>query len=203
MAEKSIPQPKLPLVKIVQQWEEKHQKKLSEEKTVDLIFSCIAELDQQTLNSFTVCTKLSLSSNFINKIPDIHLKHLEILSLGRNKIRFIKGLDFVGNTLKQLWISYNEIDKLDGLQTLQKLECLYIGNNMISKVEELNKLSALTNVKDVVFKGNPFAIQDGNLAKPIGKDGVEFEAYLADIRKRIATVEIIDGDLVGGKKEEK
>ena len=31
--------------------------------------------------------KLSLSSNFITKIPDLHFDNLEILSLGRNKIR--------------------------------------------------------------------------------------------------------------------
>jgi hypothetical protein len=31
--------------------------------------------------------KLSLSSNFISKMQDIHLKNIKILSLGRNKIK--------------------------------------------------------------------------------------------------------------------
>ncbi len=188
----SVPQPKFTLLKIAQQWEEKNQKKLAEESWVDLIFSCISDLDTQTLNSFAACTKLSLSSNFIVKIPDIHLKNLEILSLGRNKIKIIRGLDFVGNALKQLWLSYNEIDKLDNLTTLQKLEAFYIGNNNISKVDELNKLTALANIADVVFKGNPFAIKDGNISKPVDRD--DKDVYKEEIKKRIPSVQFIDGE---------
>ena len=76
-----------PLIKVVQEWEELYQKKISDETFVDLIFKIIGDLDAQTINSFTNCQKLSLSSNYITKIPDIHLHHLETLSLGRNKIR--------------------------------------------------------------------------------------------------------------------
>ena len=196
MAAVPVPQPKFNLLKIVQQLEPDHEtetgKKFSEETHVDLIFRSIQDLDTQTLNSFAACTKLSLSSNFIVKIPDIHLKNLEILSLGRNKIKVIRGLDFVGNTLKQLWISYNEIDKLDGLQALLKLEVFYVGNNNIAKVDELNKLSHLTNLVDVVFKGNIFAIQDGNINKPV--DRTDRDVYKEDIRKRIPSVQMIDGE---------
>lgn len=39
-------------------------------------------------------------------------ERLEILSLSRNLIKKIEGLDFVANTLRQLWLSYNSIDKL-------------------------------------------------------------------------------------------
>jgi len=191
-----VPQPKFNLLKIVQQLEPEKEKengkKFSEETEIDLIFRCISDLDTQTLNSFAACVKLSLSSNFIVKIPDIHLKNLEILSLGRNKIKVIRGLDFVGNTLKQLWISYNEIDKLDGLQALLKLECFYIGNNNIAKVDELNKITHLTNLVDVVFKGNIFALQDGNVNKP--QDRTDREVYKEDIKKRIPSVNMIDGE---------
>ena len=192
----AIPQPKFNLLKVVQQKEPDKEKedgkKYSEETVIDLIFSSISDLDTQTLNSFALCEKLSLSSNFIVKIPDIHLKNLQILSLGRNKIKVIRGLDFVGNTLKQLWISYNEIDKLDGMQALLKLECLYIGNNNIAKVDELNKITHLTNLADVVFKGNIFALQDGNISKPV--DRVDRDVYKEDIKKRIPSVQFIDGE---------
>jgi len=43
------------------------------------------------------------------------LKKLEILSLGRNRIKEIKGLDEVGATLIELWISYNYISSLEHL----------------------------------------------------------------------------------------
>ena len=78
---------KRPIQKAVTEWEEKNNKKLSEEEHVSLIFNGILDVDSATLNSFTACVKLSLSSNFISKIQDIHLKNLKILSLGRNKIK--------------------------------------------------------------------------------------------------------------------
>ena len=46
----------------------------------------------------------------------------------------------MAKTLKQLWISYNEIEKLDSLKNLANLEILYIGNNLIAKIDELNYL---------------------------------------------------------------
>lgn len=132
--------PRKPLIKVVQEWEETSQLKIADETFVELIYRNIGDLDAQTINSFTNCTKLSLSSNFITKIPDIHLHHLETLSLGRNKIRYIKGLEWVAGTLKFLWLSYNEIDKLDPLKPMLKLQQLYMGNNLIAKIDELNNL---------------------------------------------------------------
>ncbi len=132
--------PRKPLIKVVQEWEEQTQLKISDVTFVELIYRNIGDLDAQTINSFTNCTKLSLSSNFITKIPDIHLNYLETLSLGRNKIRYIKGLDWVAGTLKNLWLSYNEIDKLDPLKPMLKLVQLYMGNNLIAKIDELNNL---------------------------------------------------------------
>lgn len=76
------------LLKAVQEFEDENKEiKLSESRWVDLTFRGIHELDYQTVNSFSACMKLSLSSNVIQKLPDFHLKNLEILSLGRNKIK--------------------------------------------------------------------------------------------------------------------
>ena len=61
--------------------------KLSDVEHVDLIFRGISDLDSNSLNYIKGCKKLSLSSNIISKIPDLHFDNLEILSLGRNKIR--------------------------------------------------------------------------------------------------------------------
>jgi len=78
---------KRPIQKAVAEWEAANNKKLSEETHVSLIFNGIMDVDSATLNSFTACVKLSLSSNFISKMQDIHLKNLKILSLGRNKLK--------------------------------------------------------------------------------------------------------------------
>lgn len=73
-------------------------------------------MDAPVLNSLVKCKKLSLSSNAIDKMINLpNLRNLEILSLGRNMIKKISGLEEVGNSLRELWISYNFIEKLDGL----------------------------------------------------------------------------------------
>lgn len=70
-------------------------------------------------------------------------ENLEILSLARNSIKRISGLEEVGSTLKQLWLSYNQIEKLDGLQPCVKLEVLFISNNRIKSWDEVEKLVRL------------------------------------------------------------
>lgn len=77
--------PKKSLQKVIQE-EEALGKKWTEETTVDLIYRGIGDLDN-SINSLKSCVKLSLSSNFIQRIPEIQLDKLEILSLGRNKIK--------------------------------------------------------------------------------------------------------------------
>ena len=76
------------LQEAIADWEKDNEgKKLSDEEWVDLIFRGIGDLDTNSLNYIKNCKKLSLSSNFITKIPDLHFDNIEILSLGRNKIR--------------------------------------------------------------------------------------------------------------------
>jgi len=60
--------------------------------------------------------------------------------LSRNQIKKIAGLEEIGQTLRELWLSYNNIEKLDGLQPCQKLQVLYIGNNKIKNWDEIDKL---------------------------------------------------------------
>lgn len=76
------------LQEAITDWEKENEgKKLSDEEWIDLFFRGISELDSASLGYIKGCKKLSLSSNFINKIPELHFDNLEILSLGRNKIR--------------------------------------------------------------------------------------------------------------------
>lgn len=37
----------------------------------------------------------------------------------------------VGDTLVELWISYNFIDKLKGVSSMNKLKVLYMSNNLV------------------------------------------------------------------------
>ena len=110
----------------------------------------------EELNQFESCTKLSLSTNAIERMTALpKLKNIKILSLARNNIKRIMALDEIGQTLEELWLSYNQIDKIDGLQNCQKLKDFFLGNNRVKTWDELNKLAMLPEVKNLVLTGNP------------------------------------------------
>jgi dynein light chain 1 len=144
--------------KAIANWEANHPGQIpAEAEEVKLLFQIppIEKMDP-VLNTLTKCRILSLSSNAIDRmIPLPQLRNLEILSLSRNGIKKIAGLEDIGQTLRELWLSYNLIDKLDGLQPCVKLQTLYIGNNKIKNWDEIDKLKDLPEIQNVVFSNNP------------------------------------------------
>ncbi|XP_067681715.1 dynein axonemal light chain 1-like [Haliotis asinina] len=138
-------------------WEEKNEQKASEAQEVKLYGQMppIEKMDA-SLSTLTCCSKLSLSTNCIEKIANLNgLKHLQILSLGRNNIKSLTGLEAVGDTLQELWISYNLIEKLKGINVLKKLKVLYLSNNLVKDWGEFGKLSDLPCLEDLLMVGNP------------------------------------------------
>ncbi len=125
----------------------------------------ISKLDA-SLNNLKNCEQLSLSTNSIDRMnPGLGgMVKLRILSLGRNMIKRIEKLEEVSGTLEELWISYNQISSLDGLESCQNLSTLYISNNNIKSWAELDKLQGLASLKDILLVGNPiyaeFATKD-------------------------------------------
>merc|ERR1719281_1974991 len=109
-----------------------------------------------SLNQLENCERLSLSTNCIDRIINLpKLKNLKILSLGRNNIKRIVGLDEIGQTLEQLWLSYNFIEKLEGLNPCIKLHTLFMSNNKVKSWDEISKLAQLPEIKTVLLLGNP------------------------------------------------
>ena len=62
------------------------------------------------------------------------------MSLARNNISRVEGLEPVAGTLQQLWLSYNNIGKLDGLPPLPQLRVLYLANNLIRDLKDIEGL---------------------------------------------------------------
>ena len=160
----------------LKKWEETTGKKASEATEVrligvfppigrycqplsDMLMCWSLEKMDSYLSCLIACEKLCLSTNMITSLNNLqHLKHLKILSLGRNLIKslagqlrncivvslghisgpldtpymfLLSGIEAVGETLEQLWISYNKIDKLGPLAKLTKLNTLYMAHNMV------------------------------------------------------------------------
>ena len=133
--------------------------KASEERYVKLLgIKPPIKMMEREIAQFTACEHLSLSTNCVEKIgPGLkEMKNIKILSLGRNNIKKLENLDCPG--LEQLWISYNRIDKLSGLDKLKSLKILYISNNQISMWSEIDRLATqCPELVDLLLTGNPIA----------------------------------------------
>lgn len=159
----------------------------SEEPKVLLIglLPPITKMDKD-ITQLKECVHLGLSTNAIEKIGTglKELKKLKILSLGRNNIRKLEQLDIPG--LEQLWISYNKIDKLTGMDKLKNLKVLYMSNNMINSWSEIDRLAnQCPELTDVLFVNNP--IQQGEASE---------EEYRIKMIMRLPKITRLDGIFV-------
>lgn len=130
----------------------------TEAKQVKLYFMIppITKMDGAALSTLTACEHLALSTNNVEKIANLSgMENLRILSLGRNNIKKLENLDGIGGHLEELWISYNPIDKLTGIEKLKCLKVLFMGNCKVSAEKEFQKLTELPCLEELVFFGNP------------------------------------------------
>ena len=151
------------------------------------------------------------------------LEHLKILSLGRNLIKNLVGLvstassiagrpfarffqEAVGDTLEELWISYNQIEKLKGIGGMKKLKVLYMSNNVVKDWIEFQKLVSPTHhrqtplhdlsqaelhtLQELVFTGNP--LHEKFLEDNDGKQ----EVWQAEVQKRLKPLKKLDGKII-------
>jgi dynein light chain 1 len=77
-----------------------------------------------SLGTLRSCRHLALSTNNLEKIGNLSgLERLEVLSLGRNCLKKLENLEGVAGSLQQLWVSYNQIDRL---VSCRLAGCLYM-----------------------------------------------------------------------------
>ncbi|XP_022913968.1 dynein axonemal light chain 1 [Onthophagus taurus] len=171
----------------IKKWEEKHPGENigdAQEVGFQFQFPPIEKMDN-SLAALTSCTKLSLSTNMIEKIAGISsLKSLKILSLSRNYIKNFSGLEGVGDCLEQLWISYNFIEKVKGINVLRRLKVLYMSNNLVKEWGEFNKLQDLPVLEELLFVGNPLY------------DNMEESNWKIEATKRLPNLKKLDGEPV-------
>jgi len=179
--------------KAIQLWSEKNEGANPEEaECVKLL--CLSppiEKMDSSLNQLVNVKKLSLSTNCIDKMISLPaLKNLEILSLGRNMIKKIAGLEEVGATLKELWISYNQISTLDGLQPCVKLATLFMSNNKIKDWGELTKLQGNPDLANVLFKNNPIY------------EGLSRKESRHNVLEALPKIACVDGEMITGADDD-
>ncbi len=145
-------------------WEEKHpDENIVEASRVKLcaIMPPLNKMDPAALNTLTNCEWLSMSTNAIDKMARLELPNLKILSLARNRVKKIDGLQAVAGTLEQLWLSYNECRDVDGALCCRRLKVLYLAHNKIKEWSEIEKLRSLEQLEDILLLGNPIYSEEG------------------------------------------
>ncbi len=87
-----------------------------------------------------------------------------MLNLGSCGLIRIPKIDFLGNTLKGLFLNRNTIEKIENLEELTELQKLNLQFNKISKIENLEKN---TNLRSLNLSGNNISKIEkiGNLLK--------------------------------------
>ncbi|CAJ1349815.1 unnamed protein product [Effrenium voratum] len=144
-----------------------------------------------SLNQLVNVRHLSLSTNCIDKMISLPaLKNIEILSLGRNLIKKISGLEEIGSTLRELWISYNQISTLDGLAPCVKLTTLFISNNKIKDWPELDKLQANQDLSNLMVFGNPIY------------EGLTRKQARPKVLEHLPKIATLDGELLTGDDDD-
>ena len=98
--------------------------------------------------------------------------------------------------MEELWISYNNVEKLKGVQQLTKLRVLYASNNKIEDFDELNKLTELSKLEELLLVGNPI-YTEAEEPNAIGSD------YRLMVLKRVPQLMKLDGIAVDGEEREK
>lgn len=131
------------------------------------------------------CRQLSLSTNNLDRLaPGLAgLVALRVLSVGRNCLKRLDGLEPVAATLEELWASYNAIEKLNGLERCPRLRVLYLSNNRLKDWAEVDRLAALEALEDLLLVGNPLC-------------GGDEGAYRAGVLRRLPRLKKLDGRLV-------
>ena len=91
----------------------------------------------------------------------------------------------IGETLEELWISYNFIEKLKGIEVLKNLKTLYLSYNYVKDWNEFSKISVLHgSLIELSFLGNPLA------------ENMDEEAYRTEVSQRLPFLKRLDGDFV-------
>jgi len=151
----------------------------------------ITKMDN-SLSTLKKCKHLRMSSNAIGKIEGVAgMDALTILSLGRNAIKKIEGLNEVSDTLEQLWISYNQIGSFAGIEKLVNLQVLYCSNNKIDKWPEVERLQALPKLRELNLVNNPLWVKhdsEGN--------------WRVEVIKRLDKLKTLDGALIEDEERE-
>lgn len=133
------------------------------------------------LAQLAACKKLMISTNNIQEIKFLPPR-IEVLSIGRNLLTKLTGIEKAAATLTQLWMSYNSVKDLRPIAACKRLTVLYLAHNKVEKQTELDHIQQLPDLSDLLLTGNP-------VVETISKN----RNYRAEMCRRCKKLQILDG----------
>ncbi|KAL8503687.1 hypothetical protein ACS0TY_022420 [Phlomoides rotata] len=95
-------------------------------------------------HSISALEELVLRDNQLKKIPDVSIfKKLLVFDVSFNEITSLNGLSDASNTLKELYVSKNEVTKIEEIEHFHELQILELGSNKLRVMENLQNLTSL------------------------------------------------------------
>ncbi|KAL1164568.1 hypothetical protein V6Z11_A06G077600 [Gossypium hirsutum] len=94
--------------------------------------------------SLTGLEELILRDNKLTKIPDVGIfKKLLVFDVSFNEITSLQGLSKASSTIKELYVSKNEVTKMEEIDHLHELQILELGSNRLRVMENLQNFTKL------------------------------------------------------------
>ncbi|CAK8579507.1 unnamed protein product [Lathyrus sativus] len=137
-------------------------------------------------NALSSLEELVFRDNQLKNVPDVSIfKRLLVFDVSFNEIASLHGVSRVSNTLKELYVSKNEVTKIEEIEHFHELQILELGSNKLRVMESLENLVNLqelwlgrNRIKVVNLCGlkciKKISLQSNRLTSTIG-----FEACIA------------------------
>ncbi|XP_076896071.1 protein phosphatase 1 regulatory inhibitor subunit PPP1R7 homolog [Bidens hawaiensis] len=95
-------------------------------------------------NNISGLEELVLRDNQLKNIPDASIfKKLLVFDVSFNEISSMSGLSKASNTLKELYVSKNEVTKIEEIEHFHELQILELGSNRLRVMENMQTLTNL------------------------------------------------------------
>ncbi|GFO38160.1 protein phosphatase 1 regulatory subunit 7-like [Plakobranchus ocellatus] len=132
------------------------------------------------------CRKLQEVDLSWNQLSDLgglaNLPNIQILDVCHNNLTCLKSVGKL-RSLEELNINANRISELSSFASaFQKLQILFVCDNMISAWDEVCSLEKLPDLVELYISANPFTMEDGDMP-----------AYVSAISVVLPKLEVLDG----------
>ncbi|RDY00858.1 Protein phosphatase 1 regulatory subunit 7, partial [Mucuna pruriens] len=120
---------------------------LSHLKKLSLRQNLITDAGVHPLSSWNALSSLEelvLRDNQLRNIPDVSIfQKLLVFDVSYNAISSLHGVSRVSTTLKELYVSKNEVPKIEEIDHFHQLQLLELGSNKLRVMENLQNLTNL------------------------------------------------------------